>query len=70
MGLDRKEETLDEFFRWLGRWKTRTLQAICLDMGAPYLASVQRHALQATLVFDRFHCGEYHDLLKTMLEEL
>jgi len=54
VGLDRKEQTLDEFFRWLGRRKTRTLQAICLDMWAPYLASVQRHAPQATLVFDRF----------------
>jgi hypothetical protein len=35
VGLDRKEETLDEFFRWLVKRKTRTLQAICLDMGAP-----------------------------------
>jgi len=35
VGLDRKEETLDEFFRWLGKRKTRTLQAIYLDMWAP-----------------------------------
>jgi len=55
VGLDRKEETLNEFFRWLRKRRTRTLQAICLDMWAPYLASVQRPTPQATLVFDRFH---------------
>jgi transposase len=59
VGLDRKRETLDEFFRWLGKRKTRTLQAICLDMWAPYLASVQHHVPQATLVFDRFHVVQH-----------
>jgi transposase len=59
VGLDRKQETLDEFFRWLGKRRARTLQAICLDMWAPYLASVQHHAPQATLVFDRFHVVQH-----------
>lgn len=59
VGLDRKQETLDEFFGWLGKRKARTLQAICLDMWAPYLASVQHHAPQAILVFDRFHVVQH-----------
>lgn len=59
VGLDRKQETLDEFFRWLGKRRARTLRAICLDMWAPYLASVQHHAPQATLVFDRFHVVQH-----------
>lgn len=59
VGVDRKQETIDEFFRWLGKRRARTLQAICLDMWAPYLASVQDHAPQATLVFDRFHVVQH-----------
>jgi len=59
VGLDRKQETLDEFFRWLGKRRIRSLQAVCLDMWAPYLASVQHHAPQATLVFDRFHIVQH-----------
>lgn len=59
VGLDRKQETLDEFFRWLGKRRARTLRAICLDMWAPYLTSVQHHAPQATLVFDRFHVVQH-----------
>ena len=59
IGLDRKQEILDEFFRWLGRRKARTIQAICLDRWAPYLASVREQAPQATLVFDRFHVVQH-----------
>lgn len=59
VGLDRNQETLDEFFRWLGKRRARTLQAISLDMWAPYLSSVQHHAPQATLVFDRFHVVQH-----------
>lgn len=58
-GLDRRQETLDEFFQWLGKRRARTLQALCLDMWAPYLASVQTHAPQAILVFDRFHVVQH-----------
>ena len=59
VGQDRKQETLDSFFAWLGKRKARTLQTICLDMWAPYFASVQTHAPQATLVFDRFHVVQH-----------
>jgi len=55
IGLDRKEKTLDQFFSWLGRRKSRNLKAICLDMWAPYFSSVTSHAPQATILFDRFH---------------
>jgi transposase len=58
-GLDRKQETLDAFFHWLGKRRARTLQAICLDMWAPYFSSVQTHAPQATLLFDRFHVVQH-----------
>lgn len=51
----RTEGAVDLFFAWLGKRRTRTIQAICLDMWAPYLASVKRHAPHALTVFDRFH---------------
>lgn len=59
VGVDRKEETLDEFFAWLGKRKSRHIQVVCLDMWKPYLASVKRHTPQATLVFDRFHLVQH-----------
>jgi transposase len=59
VGGDRKQETLDSFFAWLGKQRVRNLQTICLDMWTPYLASVQSHASQATLVFDRFHVVQH-----------
>lgn len=59
VGQDRKQETLDSFFAWLGKPKARILQTICLDMWAPYFASVQTHAPQASLIFDRFHVVQH-----------
>jgi len=51
----RTESAGDLFFAWLGKRRSHTIQAVCLDMWAPYLASVARHAPQALTVFDRFH---------------
>ena len=59
VGQDRKQKTLDSFFAWLGKRRTQTVQTICLDMWAPYFASAQTHAPQATLVFDRFHVVQH-----------
>jgi transposase len=55
VGEDRRETTLEAFFAWLGPDRARQVEVVCLDMWAPYAAVVQRHAPQATLVFDRFH---------------
>lgn len=55
VGEDRTEMTLEAFFAWLGPVRARRLEVVCLDMWAPYAAVVQRHAPQATRVFDRFH---------------
>lgn len=55
VGKDREEKTVDEFFAWLGRRRARAVRVVCMDMWAPYLASVRRHVPQAAVVFDRFH---------------
>jgi transposase len=55
VGKDRRRETLEKFFAWLGKRRTRHLETICLDMWAPYLEVVRRKAPQALVVFDRYH---------------
>jgi transposase len=55
IGEDRKKETLDSFFRWLNRKRSRSIRSVCCDMWAPYAKSIREHLPQATLVFDRFH---------------
>lgn len=55
VGMDRKEETLDQFFAWLGKRRSRRIQVVCMDMWAPYHKSVSVHVPQALVVFDRFH---------------
>jgi transposase len=55
VGEGRTEETLDAFFAWLGKRRSRNLRVVCVDMWKAYLNAVQRHAAQATVAFDRFH---------------
>ncbi len=55
MSQGRTEEAAELFFAWLGARRRRTIQAVCLDMWAPYVSVVQKRAAQALLVFDRFH---------------
>jgi len=55
IGEDRKKETLDSFFRWLTKRRSRSIHAVCCDMWAPYAQSIREHLPRATLVFDRFH---------------
>lgn len=59
VGKDREEKTVDEFFSWLGKRRARAIQVVCMDMWAPYLASVRRHVPKATVVFDRFHIVQH-----------
>lgn len=51
----RKEEAVMLFFAWLGPRRARALQAVVLDMWAPYRRVVEQQAPQAVIVFDRFH---------------
>jgi transposase len=55
VGKDRTKDTLRAFFDQLGGRRSRTLQAVCMDMWAPYVDVVQERAEQATICFDRFH---------------
>jgi len=56
VGEDRTEEAVRRFFtEELGRRRCRTLRVVCMDMWAPYIHLVQRHAPNAQILFDRFH---------------
>ena len=55
IGKDRTAATLGGFFDQLGRRRSRNLQAVCMDMWAPYRDVVSERAPQATICFDRFH---------------
>jgi transposase len=54
-GEDRKQETLEAFFDFLGPEKTAALEGICCDMWQPYIDVIKARAPQAVLVFDKFH---------------
>lgn len=56
VGEDRTEEAVKKFFtEELGRRRCRTLQVVCMDMWAPYAKLVRDHAVNAQILFDRFH---------------
>ena len=55
MGVDRKEETLSQFFEELGTSKCSLITAAVVDMWDPYIASIRKHCPSAEIVFDKFH---------------
>jgi transposase len=55
VGKDRTRDTLARFFTQLGKRRCRTLQAVAMDMWAPYADEVRKRAPKATICFDRFH---------------
>jgi transposase len=55
-GLDRRKETLDEFFTGQLKASQRgKIESVCQDMWAPFAASVREHAPRAKIVYDKFH---------------
>jgi transposase len=54
-GKDRSEASMDEFFKWLGAKKSAGIRLAVMDMWKPFRNSTQRHAPQASILFDKFH---------------
>jgi transposase len=56
-GQDRSEESLDEFFTWLGPEKSSKIRIAVMDMWKAFRKSTlkQGHAPQALIVYDKFH---------------
>jgi len=55
IGIGRKEETLDGFFKELDKGKPRAISIVVMDMWDPYIASVRKNCPDAAIVFDKFH---------------
>jgi transposase len=55
-GRERKQETLDEFFRsQLSSRQRKRIEAACVDMWAPFRKSIEEWAPQCKIVYDKFH---------------
>ena len=56
-GKDRKEASLDEFFKWLGPKKCRKIKVAVMDMWAAFRNSTLKagNAPKALIVYDKFH---------------
>jgi transposase len=59
-GAERKQETLDTFFREeLSAWQRRRIEAACLDMWVPYRLSIEQWAPQCRIIYDKFHIMQH-----------
>jgi transposase len=55
-GQDRKQETLDEFFRTqLSATQRKRIAAACVDMWRPFTNSIAQWAVNCRIVYDKFH---------------
>jgi transposase len=54
-GTDRSEESMDQFYAFLGKKKAKAMRLAVMDMWKPFRNSTQRHAPQAAILFDKFH---------------
>ena len=62
VGDDRTEEAVRPFFtKEMGKRRCQTLQVVCMDMWAAYAKLVRDHAVNAQILFDRFHIVKHLD---------
>ncbi len=56
-GKDRSEESMDEFFKWLGPQKSKRIRLAVMDMWKAFRNSTLKadHAPRADILFDKFH---------------
>jgi len=54
-GKDRSETSMDEFYAFLGEQKTQKIRLAVMDMWKPFRTSTERHAPNASIVYDKFH---------------
>ncbi len=56
-GKDRSEESMDEFYTWLGPKKSQRIRLAVMDMWKAFRNSTLKdaHAPQARILFDKFH---------------
>ena len=58
-GKDRSEESLDEFFTWLGPQRSAHIRLAVMDMWKAFANSTKRQAPQAAILYDKFHVMQH-----------
>jgi len=61
VGFDRKQESLEKYYRSLSATQLAGIEAVAMDMWDPYIAATKAYVPQAEqkIVFDRFHLMKY-----------
>lgn len=54
-GIDRSEESMDQFYAFLGEEKAKQIRLAVMDMWKPFRNSTKAKAPQAAILFDKFH---------------
>ena len=54
-GTDRSEESMNEFYRFLGPQKSAKIRLAVMDMWKAFRISANKNAPQAAILFDKFH---------------
>ena len=54
-GKDRSEDSMSQFFAWLGEKKSRGIRLAVMDMWKPFRNATEQHAPNAAILFDKFH---------------
>lgn len=54
-GIDRSEDSMRQFYDWLGEKKAHGIRLAVMDMWKPFRNAANEHAPQAAILFDKFH---------------
>jgi transposase len=71
VGDDRTDEAVRPFFEEMGKRRCQMLRVVCMDMWAPCAKLVGEHAVNAQILFDRFHIVKHlHNAVDASRREL
>lgn len=69
-GIDRSEESMDMFYRWMGPKKSAGIKLAVMDMWRAFEKSTVSYAAKAAILYDKFHVvrhlGEALDKVRKM----
>ena len=54
-GKDRKEESMDMFYDWLGPKKSKKVQLVVMDMWKAFANSTEKNIPHADILYGKFH---------------
>ena len=54
-GKDRKEESMDMFYNWLGAKKSKRIQLAVMDMWKAFANPTEKNIPHADILYDKFH---------------